>query len=261
MLALVRLKEMMLLFILFALATFSAEAAHTQAQLLLSADSARPGDTVMAAVQLQMDERWHTYWKNSGDSGMPTTITWQLPPGVTAGEIRWPAPEKLTEKEFTTYIYQGQVILLVPLKLGPGLASGPIDIKAKVDWLECDVQCIPGKENVQSRLNVGPELKSSKDANLLANAQARLPQNGSALQPQATWESTAAGDNRALDIRWNSPTAARDPDFFPDASPDFEMAGPTERLPADTAKVLIRKQVKKSGPVWPKNISGLIIQK
>src|SRR5690348_9749415 len=236
----VRLKEMLLPVILLA-SVFSAEAAHTQARLLLSAETARPGDTVTAGIQLQMDERWHTYWKNSGDSGMATTIDWQLPPGVTAGEIRWPAPEKLSEKEFTTYIYQGRVTLLVPLKLSPSLAAGTLDIKAKVDWLECDVQCIPGKANVEAPLQVGPETKASKDAALLANAQAKLPQNGSGLHAQAAWESTPTGDTRALDIGWNTPTAAREPDFFPEATPDFEVAGPTERLPADTGKVLIRK--------------------
>src|SRR3974390_2373080 len=107
-----RLKEMMLLPILLCFVCFSAQAAHTQARLILSADSARAGDTVLAGIQLRMDERWHTYWKNSGDSGMPTTIDWQLPAGVTAGEIQWPVPEKLAEKEFTTYIYKKKVLLL-----------------------------------------------------------------------------------------------------------------------------------------------------
>src|SRR5690242_2879799 len=117
MLRFVRLRRMMFLPILLCcLLCFSAQAAHTQARLVLGADIARPGDTVLAGVQLQMDDRWHTYWKNSGDSGMPTTIDWQLPPGVTAGEIQWPTPEKLAEKEITTYIYKNQVVLLVPIK-------------------------------------------------------------------------------------------------------------------------------------------------
>ena len=71
----------------FALA---ANAAHTRATLILPAASARPGDTITAGVRLQMDKGWHTYWKNSGASGKPTEIDWQLPPGVTAGEIEWP---------------------------------------------------------------------------------------------------------------------------------------------------------------------------
>ena len=69
----------------FCLGGVSASAAHTQARLVLADETARPGDTVLAGVQLRMDPRWHTYWQNPGASGMATTIEWQLPPGVTAG--------------------------------------------------------------------------------------------------------------------------------------------------------------------------------
>ena len=76
----------------FCLAALSAHAAHTQARLVLAAESARPGDTVPAGVQLRMDARWHTYWQNPGASGIATKIEWDLPAGVTAGAIQWPIP-------------------------------------------------------------------------------------------------------------------------------------------------------------------------
>src|SRR5262245_38965902 len=95
----------------------SVQAAHTQARLLLAADTARAGETVMAGIELRMEPHWHTYWRNSGGSGAPTTIEWELPKGVTAGEIQWPVPEKLPAEELTTYIYENEVVLLVPLKL------------------------------------------------------------------------------------------------------------------------------------------------
>ena len=76
-----------LLAVLLCAGAVSTEAAHTQAQLVLAAETARAGDTVLAGVHLHMDPRWHTYWKNSGGSGQPTKIEWQLPPGVTADEI------------------------------------------------------------------------------------------------------------------------------------------------------------------------------
>ena len=90
------------LFILLAMlwssdARISAAAYHTQARLVLAAAKARPGDTVLAGVQLRMEPRWHTYWRNPGASGAATMIDWQLPAGVTAGEIQWPVPEKLPD--------------------------------------------------------------------------------------------------------------------------------------------------------------------
>src|SRR6266705_1857047 len=122
---------MRLLFsILFGAAGLSAQAAHTQARLVLAADVARPGETVLAGVHLHMEKGWHTYWRNSGQSGLPTTIEWQLPAGITVGTIQWPTPKKAPEKELTTYVYEDEVVLLVPLKLASDLAPGDFELKA-----------------------------------------------------------------------------------------------------------------------------------
>src|SRR2546425_1616573 len=154
---------MRLLFsILFGAACLSAQAAHTQARLVLAADVARPGETVLAGVHLHMDKGWHTYWRNSGQSGLPTTIEWHLPPGVTAGQIQWPLPKKVPEQDLTTYVYEDDVVLLVPLKLAGDLKPGPLTLKAKLDWLECETKCIKEGANAQSILNVGTETKPSK---------------------------------------------------------------------------------------------------
>src|SRR5262245_8903178 len=70
----------------------------TQARLLLAAEMAKPGDEILAGVELRMEPGWHTYWRNGGDSGAPTEIKWRLPEGLSVGDILWPAPEKLEEK-------------------------------------------------------------------------------------------------------------------------------------------------------------------
>ena len=57
-------------------------------RLIFAAETAPPGDTIFAGVELRMDPGWHTYWRNGGDSGGPPTIDWKLPKGVTAGEIQ-----------------------------------------------------------------------------------------------------------------------------------------------------------------------------
>ena len=142
---------------LLCLAGMPAQAAHTQARLVLAAETARPGDTVLAGIVLQMEPRWHTYWRNPGASGIPTTVEWQLPWGVTPGPLQWPAPEKLPDDDLTTYIYRGEVVLLAPLKLAASLPRGPLVLKAKVSWLECEAACIPGSAAVQAALSLGPK--------------------------------------------------------------------------------------------------------
>ena len=63
------------------------------------------------ALLLSMDPDWHVYWKNPGDSGLPTTVDWDLPPGFTAGPLQWPVPERFESDGLVTYGYSGKVLL------------------------------------------------------------------------------------------------------------------------------------------------------
>jgi len=246
--------------LLLAGATFAAAAAHTQARLLLAAQAARPGDTVLAGIRLQMDPEWHTYWKNSGASGIPTTLEWTLPAGVTAGAIQWPVPEKLTLDDLTTYVYLDEVVLLVPFQISPDAKPGPLELRAKAAWLECKETCLPGGAEISATLEVGAERKPSPDGELIAAWQKKLPQPGGKLSAQAAWEKPADGDTRPLVLEWAA-TAAGEPDFFPQASDDFEVQGKTEILSADAGRMRLRKLVKKFSGDWPKQISGVLVQK
>src|SRR3989441_9565368 len=152
----------LLVFLPFAVETIRA-AGRTQARLILSAEAARPGETLTAGVRLKMPPGWHTYWRNSGDSGAPTKIDWQLPEGIKAGEIQWPVPEKLTVADLTTYVYHDEVLLMVPLTLADNAAAGPKELKARVSWLECERVCVPGNADVKASLEVGANLKPSAE--------------------------------------------------------------------------------------------------
>jgi len=246
--------------LLFWLSALPAQATHTQAQLLLSADTAKPGDTLLVGVQLQMDRDWHTYWRNSGASGMPTTVDWQLPAGVSVSELQWPLPEKLVEQDLTTYIYSNQVVLLASLKLAPNLPPGVLPLKAKVSWLECAVACVPGHADVQASLKVGAENIPSQSRPLLQSWQKKVPQTNDLLSSTARWDDARNGDVRPLVIEWKSPTGSKLGDFFPDSSDNFEIQGPVEQLSAQGGNLRIRKQVKKFEVAWPTMISGVLVE-
>ena len=103
----------------------------TRVEVWTDQSTARPGSTVTAAIRLQMAEGWHIYWRHPGDEvGLKTRVEWTLPPGVTAGAIQWPVPDKTTEKEFDTLTYSGTVVLLVPIEIPAGQVLGPITLKA-----------------------------------------------------------------------------------------------------------------------------------
>lgn len=236
-----------------------APTTHTEARLLLSAATARPGDMVLAGVHLRMETGWHTYWANPGASGMATKLEWKLPPNITAGQIQWPLPEKLGPDDLTTYIYHGETVLVVPLKIGAGAKSGPLEIKAKVSWLECKNVCIPGDALVRATLQIAETPKPSADAAWLESWQKHLPNTSEGLAAQARWEKAATGDTRPLILEWLGPDKFTTADFFPYAADAFEIQPAAENLTDTPGKIRIRKLVKKFEGDWPKQISGVLI--
>ncbi len=217
---------------------------------------------MLAGVELQMDEHWHTYWRNGGGAGVATKIEWQLPQGVTAGQIQWPTPKKLVDKDpsLTTYVYENEVVLLVPLKIDAKAQPGRLDLKAKVSWLECAVECVPGDSEVEAALTVGNETKASKEAELLAQWQKKMPRQGEAISPRASWEKAATKDLRPLLLEWKAEGPTDNADFYPDGSEQFEVSSVTERLPEQDGKIRLRKEARKIEGDWPKELSGLVVQ-
>jgi thiol:disulfide interchange protein DsbD len=121
---------------------------RVRAELLAHApQGVAPGQTVWVGLQIRHQPQWHTYWKNPGDSGLPTTLAWTLPAGVTAGEIGWPVPRKLPLGNLANYGYEGTVLLPVPLTITPAfkpsLLASDLEVKLQANWLVCRKECIP----------------------------------------------------------------------------------------------------------------------
>lgn len=212
----------------------------------------------MVGVELRMEPKWHTYWKNSGESGMPTKIDWQLPEGISAGEIQWPVPEKFIAADLTTYVYHNEVLLLVPLTLGNELTPGAKNLKAKVTWLECEEVCVPGRGDIAAPLLVGSELKRSMEGDRIDAWMRKLPQDGASLSVKMNWEKSVGSDTRPLVIRWVNNEKVETADFFPYAHEDYEFSGPTERLSDAGDFISLRKKVLRFGDKWPAHIRGVI---
>ncbi|HKX61096.1 MAG TPA: protein-disulfide reductase DsbD domain-containing protein, partial [Verrucomicrobiae bacterium] len=237
-------------------------AAHTAASLLLSHEAVKPGETVWAGVHLRMEPGWHTYWQNSGDSGKPTTIHWQLPTNVTAGALAWPVPEKLVSSGLTTYVHHDEIILLTPLKIDEAALPGSVDLSANVRWFECsrDV-CMTERAEVKGRLVVAADSKPSLNSAAIEEARKKLP----TLKPEgfanARWETPpATNGQRWLVIEWPGQTLGVSGDFFPFASDAFLVAATTQSIAAEEGKLRIRKLVELLNGDWPTSVRGLLIE-
>jgi thiol:disulfide interchange protein DsbD len=97
-------------------------------------------------LQLTHQPEWHTYWRNPGDSGLPTQLELNLPAGITAGDVLWPLPHKLKAGNLTNYGYDKTTLLAVPLTVTNQYkpnTSQTLDLQVRANWLVCRLECIP----------------------------------------------------------------------------------------------------------------------
>ncbi|WP_219215418.1 protein-disulfide reductase DsbD family protein [Variovorax boronicumulans] len=133
---------------------------HVRAELVaLAPDGVDPGATVWLGLQIAHQPEWHTYWKNAGDSGLPTELQWTLPAGLTAGDVAWPVPKKIPIGNLANYGYEHTVLLPVPVTVAPGFTAAAgltgaagVDVKLKASWLVCRKECIPEEGEFALRL-------------------------------------------------------------------------------------------------------------
>jgi len=117
---------------------------QVQAELVAHApEGLAAGKPVWLGLKLVHQPHWHTYWKNPGDSGLPTTLQWTMPAGVAAGDIQWPTPSRLPIGPLMNFGYEGTLLLPAPLTVPAGFKGDTLDVKLRADWLVCKDVCIP----------------------------------------------------------------------------------------------------------------------
>jgi thiol:disulfide interchange protein DsbD len=143
---------------IYVFTAFSAEPQqleHVKARLISEVKSIQPGKSFCVALWLKMDKHWHTYWKNPGDSGLPTKIEWHLPDGFVPGVIQWPYPKRFEESGLVSFGYEGEVFLITQIEAPKAIKSGTnAKLSASVDWLICKESCIPGHADLVIKMPV-----------------------------------------------------------------------------------------------------------
>jgi thiol:disulfide interchange protein DsbD len=163
---------------------------QVRAELLAHApDGLAPGKALTLGLQIQHQPHWHTYWKNPGDSGLPTTLDWTLPAGVQAGSIQWPTPKKLPLGPLLNYGYDGALLLPVAVTLPADFSAEGLDVKLHAEWLVCKDVCIP--ESGDFALRVPTQAATAGHAALFAAAVAAQPQDQPRTQAAVSFDGTS----------------------------------------------------------------------
>ena len=132
------------------------KALHLTAEMVSLGPAIAPGGSQEVGLLLTIEENWHVYWINAGDSGQPPHITWTLPPGITAGPMQFPIPERLPLGPLMDFGYEDIVAFPVTIAAASNVKPGPVHLDAQVDWLVCAKVCIPGKAHLGLDLTAQP---------------------------------------------------------------------------------------------------------
>lgn len=254
------LRRLLVLILFLCVAAVAPSSARAQdaadlvkVELVAEPASVAPGEPFTVGIKLSMKEHWHTYWRNPGDSGEPTQVTWKLPQGFVAGELEWPAPSLIRVGPVASFGYEGNAILLTRIAPPRDLKAGTsVNLAADIAYIVCEKICIPGEASVSLSLPVS-ERSGSAPANAVFDAaRSRLPQ-------PSPWKTTFSTNAKAITVSLRAQgDAIRAAQFFPYDNTLIDNSAPQVlRREGQTTQVSIeRSQIAKS---LPQRVDGVLV--
>jgi thiol:disulfide interchange protein len=222
-------------------ASSSADAPHVHVQLVFPQTQLTPGTQADAGLYFKLEPGWHVYWQNAGDSGEPPHIKWDLPKGITASDLQFPAPKRLPLGPLMDFGYENEVLFPFSIDIAKTAKPGPAVLHAKVDWLVCREVCIPGKAELSQQVQIGsgaaPVSASTADQALWNRLAHALPTPLPA-HNQAIFQPTPSGFRLAVDTGRRETTGQ----FFPADQDILDNPAPQPVTPTPTGLILDLKK-------------------
>jgi len=231
---------------------------NVRAELVSEVSEVKPGEPFWVALRQTIKPHWHTYWKNPGDSGLPTEIAWNLPAGVEAGPIVWPTPTLIDVGGVINYGFQDDVLLLVKIT-PPADLAGTLALKADANWLVCDDVCIPEEGKFALDLPVGSAAKPAD-----ADTRALFDKARRVVPTDSPWPArfglARSGDpTLVVDARGLKPDTIRSVYFFPaEWGAVASMARQTASVTVEGIRIPLRKGDAKATTA-PQSIAGTLV--
>jgi len=151
------------------------KSAHTEVELITESIFVQPGQSTWLALRMTMENGWHVYWRNAGDSGLAPKIKWQPTNETTFSQIHWPYPHRIILDSLTSYGYEKEVFLLIEAFVASDVREGTIiDVRANVEWLACKILCVPGRAELNTKLLASPAVDAPVSPHRKTFEQARL---------------------------------------------------------------------------------------
>lgn len=212
-----------------------------QASLIAEQIGVSAGQPFTVGLFLTIAPDWHVYWKNPGDSGLPTLMDWDLPSGFKAEPMQWPTPERIVTQGLTSYGYSNQILLPVRITPPSYLRLGTtVTLHATVHWLACKVECVPGTARLGLSLSVVPSVRVGKgpQAALFGAAQARMP----AIDPRVRFSAKENARHVRLMATGLAVTKPQNVVFYPDTPGVIQDTGVQAAVMDGAAELRLDRQ-------------------
>jgi DsbC/DsbD-like thiol-disulfide interchange protein len=208
----------------YAVSSQPAKFSHGTVSLFTDASSIQPGSDFVVGVHFVLEPRWHIYWVNSGDSGEPPKIDWQLPKGISVGQIMWPTPSKLGSATVVDFGYEKDATLLVHMHADSSVApTASATFGANVRVLICSNMCLPSRASASLAVPVRAQAPAPdpSGATMMREARQHLPEPA----PQA-WKFSAIPTKDSFVINAKTTERIVGAQFFPLEPSQIDNAAP-----------------------------------
>lgn len=205
----------------------SGDTPNISAAFEVESEAPKPGETVTVALTMSPAPTWHGYWINPGDAGIPATLDWTLPAGVSVGELQYPVPDTLIIGGIMNFIYEEDYALLLPLTLDKSIAPGTVlPLSVKAEWLACtDEICVPEQDELSFTITAGAGAVSDEARARFDGWRSRLP---APLGSEASY--AVSGETIRVSIPFPADSAAEEPYFFPLTDGVIDYSAPQKAM-------------------------------
>ena len=212
--------------------TLAASIPHGTVEFVTENQWIAPGRQTYFGLNFQLENGWHIYWINPGDSGQPPRVEWHLPAGLNAGEIEWPAPRRFRTSTIVDFGYDRAVMLLVPMRASSALPMNEAArLGAELRVLVCKEICIPGKAQLSMTLPIKsmPPEADARTSELFIAARNSLPQRA-----PRNWEFNVSDQKDSFVLTAKIGRQTTQARFFPLEESQIDNSAPQKIVPVAT---------------------------
>ena len=231
---------------------------NVRAELISDVASVKAGEPFWAGLRQTIRPKWHTYWKNPGESGLPTEIRWTLPAGVTAGPIVWPTPHMFDIGGIINYGFSDDILLLVRITPPADLSGDTLKLAAEANWLVCEDICIPEDAKLELALPLAATATPAdpKTRALFDTARRNVPMESP--WPARYGISKSGEPTLAVEAKGLKADTIRDVYFFPaEWGPVATMAKQKASVTADGIQIPLKRGDAKAS--MPEHLTGTLV--